>query len=194
MNELRTKLYIEMKSTTYEFGQEYIRKDKRKESSEANSAWEVAKLAVFKQPAWDQSDCSKIMHFWQQMAQVWCLNPQFTLVFGALFIQFLELLTKFFCARSWFFFEFGASDGFIWSEISQGFQKYSNFVCRTKIDGVIDKKPDFIFDSSLTTAVFTHNKNTMVKNLKILSKNYDSFLPSKSVKFWLKFIQIISKS
>ena len=31
--------------------QEYIRKDKRKESSEANSAWDVAKLAVFKQPA-----------------------------------------------------------------------------------------------------------------------------------------------
>ena len=26
-------------------------KDKRKEASEANSAWEVAKLAVFKQPA-----------------------------------------------------------------------------------------------------------------------------------------------
>ena len=31
--------------------QELIRKDKRKEASEANSAWEVAKLAVFKQPA-----------------------------------------------------------------------------------------------------------------------------------------------
>ena len=33
----------------------------------------------------------------------------------------------------------------------------------TKIDGVIDKKPDFIFDSLLTTAVCTHNKNTVVE-------------------------------
>ena len=47
----------------YNCGQESIRKDKQKESSEANSAWEVAKLAVFRQPARDQSDCSKIMHF-----------------------------------------------------------------------------------------------------------------------------------
>ena len=31
--------------------QELIRKDRQKEASEANSAWEVAKLAVFKQPA-----------------------------------------------------------------------------------------------------------------------------------------------
>ena len=53
----------------------------------------------------------------------------------------------------------------------------------TKIDGVIDKTPDFIFDSLLTTAVCTHNKNTVVENFKFLSKNYDSFLPSKSVKF-----------
>ena len=82
-----------------------------------------------------------------------------------------------------FFFEFGAFDGLISSEISQGFQEYSNFVCRTKIDGVIDKKPDFIFDSSLTTAVFTHNKNTKVENFNFFSKKYDSFLSSKSVKF-----------
>ena len=75
----------------------------------------------------------------------WCLNLQFTLLCGALFIQFLELLMKKICARSGFFFEFGAADGFIWSEISQGFQKYSNFVCRTKIGGLIDKKPDFFW-------------------------------------------------
>ena len=101
----------------------------------------------------------------------WRLNLQFTLLCGALFIQFLELLMKNFCARSGFFFEFGASDGLIWSEISQGFQGYSNFVCRTKIDGVIDKKPDFIFDSFLTTAVFTQNK-TVAKTLWLKILNF----------------------
>ena len=36
---------------TYATNKELIRKDKQKDASEANSAWEVAKLAVFKQPA-----------------------------------------------------------------------------------------------------------------------------------------------
>ena len=49
-------------------------------------------------------------------------------------------------------------------------QKFSNFVCRTKIGGLIDKIPDFVFDSFLTTAVFTQNK-TVAKTLwsKILN-------------------------
>ena len=62
--------------------QELIRKDERTEASEANSALEVAKLAVFKQPAWAQLDCSKIMHFWQQMAPFFYNFPLFG---GALF-------------------------------------------------------------------------------------------------------------
>ena len=74
--------------------QEYIRKDKQKESSEANSAWEVAKLAVFKQPAWDHLDFSKIMHFWQQMASFFCNFPWFG---GALF---KKKIVKNACARS----------------------------------------------------------------------------------------------
>ena len=119
----------------------------------------------------------------------WRLNPQFTLFCGALFN--IKILCTFVI-----FFKFGASDGLIWSEISQEFQKYSNFVYRTKIGGLIDKKTDFIFDSfrlqqfSLKTKQWPRHYG---QKFNFLSKNHDSFLPSKSVKFWFKFIHIKSK-
>ena len=83
------------------YSQELIRKDKRREASEANSAWVVAKLAVFKQPAWDQLDCSKIVHFWQQMAPFFY---NFFLFGGALFKKKLVKNAR---VRSYLFLNLG---------------------------------------------------------------------------------------
>ena len=102
----------------YSTMQEYIRKDKQKESSEANSAWDVAKLAVFKQPAWYQSDCSKIMHFRQQMAPKSTIYPALWRplypVFGTFNEKFLRTFGIFF--RIW---------GFWWAHLIRNFTRIS---------------------------------------------------------------------
>ena len=160
--------------------QEYIRKDKRKESSEANSAWDVAKLAVFKQPAWYQSDCSKIMHFRQQMAPKSTIYPALWRplypVFGTFNEKILRTFGIFF--RIW---------GFWWAHLIRNFTRISeifkfclydqNWRTYWQKTGLFF---DSFFDSLLTTAVFTQNKavakHTVLKSKNIVQKLVSLFL------------------